>query len=165
MSASDTVLTIRPAEGFDLPVLALLHAACFTAPWDQYWSQQSFADVLAMPGAGALITAIGSEPVGFALARIAADEAELLLIGTRPEYRRSGHGQALLEHMLSALERGGAGQVFLEVAEPNIAALRFYRGLGFREVGRRPGYFRGELPVDALVLARPAGDAVRKASQ
>jgi ribosomal-protein-alanine N-acetyltransferase len=165
MSAADTALTIRPAESLDQPVLALLHAACFTAPWDQLWTQQSFADVLAMPGAGALIAAIDSEPVGFALARIAADEAELLLIGTRPEYRRSGRGRALLDHMLSALARGGAGQVFLEVAEPNIAALRFYRGLGFREVGRRPGYFRGETTVDALILARPLGDAVRKASQ
>jgi ribosomal-protein-alanine N-acetyltransferase len=166
MSTQHEVLTIRPADSLDLPVLAALHALCFIAPWDQHWTQQSFADVLAMPGAGALIAAIGSEPIGFALARVAADEAELLLIGTRPEYRRGGHGRALLDQMLSALARGGAGQVFLEVAEPNAAARHFYREQGFREVGRRPGYFRGESPVDALVLARAVDDAnVRKASQ
>jgi ribosomal-protein-alanine N-acetyltransferase len=143
-----------------------LHAVCFTAPWDQHWTQQSFKDVLGMPGAGALIAAVGSEPVGFAVARVAADEADLLLIGTRPEYRCAGHGRALLEHMLTALKRGGATQVFLEVAEPNAGALRFYRGLGFRDVGRRPDYFRGESTVDALVLARPVGDAdAGKASQ
>src|SRR5262249_37536249 len=154
-----------PVEGFDIPVLAALHAACFTASWDQHWTEQSFKDVLGMPGAGALIAAIGSEPVGFALARIAADEAELLLIATRPDYRRGGHGHALLEHMLGVLQRGGAKQVFLEVAEPNAGALRFYQASGFREVGRRAGYFRGETTVDALVLARDIGDAVRKASQ
>jgi ribosomal-protein-alanine N-acetyltransferase len=166
MSIAAASLTIRPVEGFDLPVLAALHAACFTAPWDQHWTQQSFKDVLGMPGAGALIAAIDSEPVGFAVARVAADEAELLLIGTRPEYRRSGYGRALLEHMLAALKRGGAAQVLLEVAEPNAAALRFYQELGFREVGRRPGYFRGETTVDALVLARRLGEgAARKVSQ
>jgi ribosomal-protein-alanine N-acetyltransferase len=166
MSLATTSRIIRPAESFDIPVLAALHAACFTAPWDQHWTEQSFTDVLAMPGAGAVIAAVGSEPVGFALARIAADEAELLLIGTRPDCRRGGHGRALMEHTLAALQRGGAMQVYLEVAEPNLAGLKFYASLGFREVGRRPDYFRGERPVDALVLARPVGAAiVRKASQ
>jgi ribosomal-protein-alanine N-acetyltransferase len=157
MSVADTALTIRPAESFDLPVLAALHDACFTALWDQHWTQQSFKDVLGMPGAGALIAAIGSEPVGFAVARVAADEAELLLIGIRPEYRRGGHARALLEHMLAALGRGGARAVFLEVAEPNTPALRFYEDLGFREVGRRANYFRRQTAVDALVLARDLG--------
>jgi ribosomal-protein-alanine N-acetyltransferase len=165
MSIAETPLAIRPVESFDLPVLAGLHAACFTAAWDQHWSGQSFADVLAMPGAGAVIAAIGSEPVGFAVARIAADEAELLLIGTRPEYRRGGHGRALLTHMLSVLKRGGAKQVFLEVAEPNTAGLRFYESLGFREIGRRPDYFRGARTVDALVLARPLGSSGGDSSQ
>ncbi len=166
MSVAEAALTIRPVETFDIPVLAALHAACFTAPWDQHWTEQSFKDVLAMPGAGALIAAIGNEPVGFALARVAADEAELLLIATRPEYRRGGHGRALLEQMLAALKRGGAVQVFLEVAEPNLAALRFYESADFRQVGRRRDYFRGESTVDALVLARPlAAGAARKPSQ
>ncbi len=165
MSIAQTSLTIRPAESFDIPVLAALHAVCFTAAWDQHWTEQSFKDVLAMPGAGALIAAIGNEPVGFAVARIAADEAELLLIATRPDYRRFGHGRALLDHMLTVLKRGGAGQVFLEVAESNTAGLRFYESLGFRAVGRRPDYFRGESTVDALVLARAIGADARKASQ
>jgi ribosomal-protein-alanine N-acetyltransferase len=157
MTLAETSLVIRPVESFDIPVLAALHAACFTAPWDQHWTEKSFKDVLAMPGAGALIAAIGSEPVGFAVARVAADEAELLLIATRPDYRRGGHGRALLEHMLARVKRGGARQIFLEVAEPNATALRFYRELGFREVGRRPDYFRGDTTVDALVLGRPIG--------
>jgi ribosomal-protein-alanine N-acetyltransferase len=148
-------MTIRRVEGFDLPVLSALHAACFTAPWDQRWTPQSFDEVLAMPGTGALIAATGSQPVGFALARVAADEAELLLIGMLPEHRRAGHGRALLEHICGALRRGGARQVFLEVAEPNIPAVRFYRAFGFREVGRRAGYFQGDPAVDALVLALP----------
>ncbi len=149
MSESD--LTIRPVEGLDIPVLTALHAACFTAPWDQPWTQRSFTEVLQMPGAGARIAALGSEPIGFAVARIAADEAELLLIGIHPAYRRGGHGRVLLDHVVEALRAAGAAQLFLEVAENNRAATAFYRASGFEPVGRRPKYYENQ---DALLLMK-----------
>jgi len=148
---SAVVLKIRPVESFDLPVLAALHAACFTAPWDQPWTERSFSDVLKMPGAGARIAALGAEPVGFAVARVAADEAELLLIGIHPEHRRGGHGRALLDHVVEALRLAGAARLFLEVAERNPAATAFYGAAGFTPVGRRKKYYEGE---DALVLMK-----------
>ena len=151
---SQLALKIRPVEGFDLPVLAALHAACFTAPWDQPWTQRSFDEVLRMPGAGARIAAIGTEPVGFAVARIAADEAELLLIGTHPAHRRAGYGRMLLDHMVEALAAAGAARLFLEVAEGNVSANAFYRAAGFEPVGRRPQYYQSQ---DALVLAKSLG--------
>ena len=148
---SADALKIRPVEGFDLPVLVALHEACFTAPWDQAWTERSFTEILQMPGTGARIAALGAEPVGFAVARIVADEAELLLIGVHPEYRRAGHGRLLLDHMIAALHTTGAARLFLEVAEGNGAATAFYRAAGFAPVGRRPKYYRDE---DALVLVK-----------
>lgn len=144
-------LKIRAVEGFDIPVLAALHAACFTAPWDQPWTDRSFAEVLQMPGSGAYIAALGSEPVGFAVARVVADEAELLLIGIHPQHRRAGFGQMLLDHLAEALRAAGAAKLFLEVAESNLAAAAFYRAAGFQPVGRRRKYYEGE---DALVLVK-----------
>jgi len=148
---SANALKIRPVEGFDLPVLTALHAACFTAPWDQPWTQRSFAEVLQMPGAGARIAALEAEPVGFTVARVVADEAELLLIGIHPEHRRSGYGRLLLDHLVAALRSAGAARLFLEVAESNQAATAFYRAAGFEPVGRRPKYYEGQ---DALVLVK-----------
>jgi ribosomal-protein-alanine N-acetyltransferase len=149
---------IRPVESFDLPVLAALHAAAFTAPWDQPWHAQSFADVLAMPGAGARILALDQEPIGFILARVAADEAELLLVGVRPDHRRGGHARTLIAHLIGELAAAGVTRLFLEVAESNPAALALYHALGFTRVGRRRGYYppppgSGAPAVDALVLA------------
>jgi ribosomal-protein-alanine N-acetyltransferase len=144
-------LKIRSVEGVDLPVLTALHAACFTAPWDQPWTQRSFAEVLQMPGAGARIAAVGSEPVGFALARVVADEAELLLIGVHPEHRRAGYGRMLLDHLVGALRSAGAAKLFLEVAESNPAAIAFYRAAAFEPVGRRANYYEG---ADAIVLVK-----------
>jgi [ribosomal protein S18]-alanine N-acetyltransferase len=46
--------------------------------------------------------------------------------------------------------------VFLEVEEGNKPALRLYDRAGFREVGRRPGYYTDEAmaPLAARVLRR-----------
>jgi ribosomal-protein-alanine N-acetyltransferase len=158
-----TDLQIRPIEVFDIPVLTDLHAICFTDPWDQPWTARSFAEILAMPGAGGRIAAIGDEPIGFAIARIAADEAELLSIGVHPEWRRAGHGASLLAHMLQALGAGGAVRVFLEVAAPNLKARELYRKAGFESVGSRPKYYPVQasiaasidnVAIDAVILAR-----------
>jgi ribosomal-protein-alanine N-acetyltransferase len=148
---SERALKIRAVEGFDIPVLAALHEACFTAPWDQPWSQRSFSEVLQMPGAGACIAAVGAEPVGFAVARVAADEAELLLIGVHPEHRRAGYARMLLDHLAEVLRSAGATRLFLEVAEANAVATAFYRHAGFEPVGRRAKYYDN---VDALVLVK-----------
>jgi ribosomal-protein-alanine N-acetyltransferase len=155
-------LVIRSVESFDVPVLAALHAACFDRDWDQPWTEKSFAEILAMPGTGGRIAAIGDQPVGFSIARIAADEAELLLLATHPAWRRAGHARALLTHVLDALAAAGAKQIYLEVAETNFAAREFYRQAGFVPVGMRPRYYhtvrQSNAPagsgVDAIVLAR-----------
>ena len=46
-------------------------------------------------------------------------------------------------------------RLFLEVGQGNVAAIGLYTGLGFKEVGRRKGYYQhlGAAPEDALVLA------------
>jgi ribosomal-protein-alanine N-acetyltransferase len=155
-------LAIRPVESFDMPVLAGLHAVCFDQAWDQHWSVKSFTEILSMPGAGGRIAAIGDEPVGFSIARIAADEAELLLLGTHPGWRRAGHGHALLAHVLEALAASGAKQIYLEVAAPNFPARAFYRNAGFVQVGMRPKYYHNmrqakpaaDATADALILSR-----------
>jgi [ribosomal protein S18]-alanine N-acetyltransferase len=157
-----SALKIRAVEGFDLPVLTALHAACFTAPGDQPWTQRSFSEVLQMPGAGARIAALGTEPVGFALARVVADEAELLLIGIHPAHRRAGHGRVLLDHVAEALRVAGAARLFLEVAENNEAATTFYRTAGFEPVGRRAKYY---VNTDALVLVKALRADIVQASK
>ena len=48
-----------------------------------------------------------------------------------------------------------ARAVFLEVDEGNQPARRLYQRAGFREVGRRPGYYQhGNHAATALVLRR-----------
>lgn len=128
-------------------LLAELHARCFEVPW----SETDMAEILAMPGTLALVAG-GDEPSGFVIVRAVADEAEVLSIGVLPPARGRGTGGALLLAACAMLPR--AAEVFLEVESGNRAALALYRRLGFREVGRRHGYYRDASGTarDALVL-------------
>lgn len=137
------MIEVRPAGATAVALIAALHAACFADAWDG----PAIARLLAMPGAYALLALRDGEPVGFVIARQAADEVEIVSLGVRPDARRSGAATAL---MRAALARaGGAATCFLEVAEGNAAARALYLRLGFAQAGRRPRYYGDE---DALVL-------------
>lgn len=152
-----TAFRVEPAGLTHVRVLTALHAACF----DDSWSAGAMADVLASPGAFACVAlpddAAEPAPVGFALARVAADEAELLSLGVVPTSRRRGAARALLDAIIRQAQRRGAVTLFLEVAETNDAARLLYAANGFVAVGRRPDYYQrpNAAPVAALTLRRP----------
>ncbi len=144
------VVAARPDE---TAVLARLHAGCFARPWDG----DAVARLLAQPGAFALLGRLGGDrPVdaGFALARTAADEGEVLSVGVLPDYRRRGLARALIAGVAGRARADGADALLLEVDQRNHAAVALYRRLGSAEVARRPGYSRqaGGRPRDALVM-------------
>ena len=103
---------------------------------------------LALPGAFGWIAPAG----GLALARVAADEAEILSLAVVPALRGRGLGRTLLEWAAATAAERGAGTLFLEVSAGNEAARRLYAAAGFAQVGRRVGYYPGG--GDALVLRR-----------
>ena len=128
-------------------LIAGMHHICFAEPW----SEKAMAELLALPGVFGWLAA-GEEPQGFALARIAADEAEILTILVLPPYRRHGLGRRLLDRVIDNAKMHSVAKMFLEVAASNGAAQALYSNLGFAEVGRRPRYYANG--GDALLLAK-----------
>lgn len=125
--------------------LARVHAAAFTVP--RPWTAAEFATLLAAQG-----TLLISAEAGFALARVIADEAEILTIAVAPPLRRQGLASRLLAGVLAEAAARGATTAFLEVAADNAAARALYRSAGFAEAGRRAGYYGAG---DALILRKP----------
>lgn len=154
-----TPCDIRPFGGLELADAEALHGLCFPAAWDRPWSRQAFAEMLAMPGTFGLMARAkaGGDAMGLVVARVAADEAEILTIGVRADCRRRGLGAALLAAASSEAGSRGARRMHLEVAEDNFAARKLYAQLGFETVGKRAAYYgRGALgSVAALLLAQP----------
>ena len=119
--------------------LAAIHLTAFTRPWSALDFERLLADRAVL--ADGVFLGRRAEPAGFILSRIVADEAEVLSVAMGPEARGQGHAGPLLAHHLGELLRAGARTVHLEVDEGNAPALAVYRRLGFREVGRREGYY------------------------
>lgn len=106
------------------------------------------------PPRRAALVAKGPDGViaGFAVAGIAAPEAELETIGVAVARQRQGAGRALLQALEDALQQAGVETIFLEVRPSNRPAIALYGSLGFRVAGRRPGYYAG--PVEDALLMR-----------
>lgn len=129
---------------------AALHAAAFAGS-DRPWSADEIAALAAGSGAVCLLT-----PQALLLGRVAADEAELLTLAVHPDARRRGLGRRLLREFEVRAAAAGAATAFLEVAADNASARALYAAAGWREAGRRRGYYLrpATAPVDALVLRR-----------
>jgi len=145
-------VALHPAGPLEAAVVAALQQACFP---DDPWDEASIATLACPPHGFAVLALEGEEPVGFILARVAAEDAEILAIGVLPSGRRAGVGRRLVKAVLAGAQDLGATALFLEVAEDNEAARSLYKDCGFFSVGRRPGYYkRADGRVAALVLRR-----------
>jgi ribosomal-protein-alanine N-acetyltransferase len=144
--------TLSEAGPADSRAFAKLHAASF----HRGWSEDEFRRLLmdrTVVGHRALI---GRELAGFILSRLAAGEAEILSVAVAQDYRGRGIARSLLNLHLRRLAGLGTKEVFLEVDETNTPARRLYARNGFREVGRREGYYQyAASPLStALILRR-----------
>ena len=135
---------VQPANPATAPALAAIHAAAF--PPREAWGPDAIALQLAMPGVFGFAEPAG----GFILARVAADEAEVLTLAVLPETRRQGLGLALLWAAMAEARQRGAATMALEVSADNPAGQALYARAGFAEVGRRRRYYVDG--SDALVL-------------
>jgi ribosomal-protein-alanine N-acetyltransferase len=137
-------VSLRQVDRLHAGVLSALHVESFGPAG---WSETAVSEVLAMPGAFGFLVLEGDAPLGFVLARLAADECEILALAVTPGARGLGLARALLEAALRRAAAGRARVVHLEVSEENRAARALYESRGFRKAGRRAVYYRG--PGDA----------------
>ena len=132
----------------EVPTIAAILSCAFTDV-SQHWSAESIIATLSVPGTIAFLTHHGC-----ALLRVVADEAELLTIARDPIARGQGVGARLLDACLAEAGARGAHRLYLEVAAGNAAAIRLYRGRGFRCDGERAGYYAGmQAAADALLMS------------
>ena len=135
--------------------IARLHAELFSP---DAWSEESVRALLDHPGATAFMAMVGGAPktcIGFVMAQLAADEAEILSIGVTRDWQRKGVGKRLVEGVARAVQRAEAKTLYLEVAADNDAAMELYARAGFLGTGLRRGYYArpGGEAVDAVTLA------------
>lgn len=149
-------LHVEPAEIRDAKDLARIHGQSFY----RGWPTADFESFLADRTTPAYVACDARRRIaGFALIRIAADEAELLTIAVEPRRRGKGLGRALMDAVFADLMLSPARRMFLEVDEQNSAAIKLYEKLGFATISSRKGYYARPdgSAATALVMARDLG--------
>jgi len=142
---------LSEANPRDAAAFAALHAVSFR----HGWSDGEFERLLLERNVVAHRASAGRALHGFILSRLAAGEAEILSVAVASARQGRGLARALLNLHMRRLAGLGAQAVFLEVDEGNEPARRLYDRAGFREVGRRPGYYRqGSAPAAAALVLR-----------
>lgn len=137
---------IRALNATDAPRMAEIHAASFHKGWEEgdMWAHLHKD----------LCFGFGRPLDGFIILSSAADQAEILTIAVDQDQRRRGIARALLEITETELVENGVDTLFLEVAEDNDAAIKFYQGAGFEPIGRRPAYYKREMGRVAAITYR-----------
>jgi [ribosomal protein S18]-alanine N-acetyltransferase len=149
--ATGATIRLAPLRAADVPEIMAIEKACFSDPW----SERAFQNTLDSPHTRSLVAVDSGtgEAVGYVVAWLVVDEAEVANIAVAPAWRGQGIGGLLLDEVIDRARERGVNVVYLEVRESNGAALRLYGSRGFEQVGRRVAYYRRPRE-DALVLRR-----------
>jgi ribosomal-protein-alanine N-acetyltransferase len=144
-------LTIRSMDDADIPEVVRIERASYAFPW----TEGIFRDCLRV-NYYCRVVEVAAVIAGHGVMSVGAGEAHLLNVCIEEAYRCRGIGGRLLKHLLRAAGTAGAAEAFLEARPSNLAAIRLYQSLGFRQIGVRRGYYQAiGGREDAIVLKRP----------
>ena len=142
-------MEIRKMTAREVPRVAELEKNCFSQPW----SEKSVAGELENPLSLWLVAMEGDRLAGYVGSQTVMDETDMMNLAVGSEFRRQGVGEALVNALVASLKELGSRCLTLEVRDSNEAARALYGKLGFREIGRRRGYYR-DPREDALILRK-----------
>jgi ribosomal-protein-alanine N-acetyltransferase len=118
----------------------------------QAWTREAFAAEFEHAFPTLFVLRSSSTSVAFAVTRFQIPDMDIVNLAVAPDLRGRGLGRLLLSSLLDHAASNGVQSVFLEVREGNQEARRLYRGAGFEETQRRPGFYRD--PSEDAILMR-----------
>ncbi len=152
---SNSPVSVVEGSILDLDAVMRVMEDSFDPAYGEAWTAPQCAGLMPMQGVWLSLARDGQDVVGFALGRLVAGEAELLLLAVRRNRQQKGVGASLLDRFTGLAGARGARRLHLEVRDGN-HALKLYAKAGFREVGRRKNYYTGRdgQVYDALTLSK-----------
>ena len=139
---------VKAIEHRHLKDIARLEKICFSCSW----SEETLLDAY-KTGTKFFVATRGDRVLGYIGISCIIDEGYITNVAVFPEYRRHGIGKALLQRVFSLARDEGLSFVSLEVRESNTPAITLYEGLGFKQEGKRKGFYT-DPKEDALILTK-----------
>lgn len=133
-------MRIRNYRPTDLGTLHQIDQACF--PRGIAYSKREIARFISLRGSRTWVAELADEAVGFLIAcRESREAAHIVTIDVVAARRRMGIGRALMDAAESWAAEQGVQILYLETAEDNLIAQRFYQTRGYAKVETIDGYY------------------------
>lgn len=143
--------TLREYTPNDFEAIWKLDQACFAE--QIAYSRDEMRMYLALRSSFCVIAELDGALAGFIIMDHRPPRpAYMVTIDVDSAMRRHGVATALLDAVERRILRERGSAIRLEVAVNNQSAIDFYKRHGFREIGRKPGYYNGQL--DALSMKK-----------
>ena len=147
----NTPLGLRPFRAADLDTLMVIDQACF--PPGISYTRAELAGFVGQRNAKTWVAEAGEEIVGFVVAkRPLRQVAHIITIDVIKSWRRRGVGARLMDTVEDWVRQQGLRLVYLETAQDNVPAQRFYQERGYEQIETLKDYYaRG---LDAWLMAK-----------
>lgn len=142
---------VKPLDLHYVDEVCRMEEEAFSMPWHK----ESFIEMINHPDACYLVTVEvgpeGERVVAGCGLRDIVGEGEITNVVTDVPYRGRGIAGKMLKVLLEEGKKRGIEAFTLEVRKSNLAAIRLYESLGFKEEGIRKNFY--EKPTeDALIM-------------
>jgi ribosomal-protein-alanine N-acetyltransferase len=130
-------LNYEPMQKTDLDEVLALEESVYPHPW----SMANFVDSLNSNYEAWVLRDRDGELLGYFLLMAVVDESHLLNVAVSANKQGQGLGRFLLNQAVACSRGLGMESVLLEVRPSNTRALKIYERYGFKQIGRRKGYY------------------------
>ncbi len=144
---------IRLMQVSDVSVVAKIERLVQSHPW----SVKQFEE--AVSSYQSTVIEQNGQVVGFCILQPVLDEANLLLMAIDQRQQGKGLGFKLLDASVAMLKNNPV-QIFLEVRESNIAAIKLYEKADFHQIDLRKNYYPrpGGGKEHAIIMVKACSD-------
>ena len=125
------------------------------------WTYQTLISLLEQDSVKMLVAydkqqEIDPKVMGYCLYQVMFEQAEILRIGTHPDYQRQGIASQLFDRLNSDLVQSQVESLLLEVRADNVPAIALYEQQQFAVIHKRTGYYQrtNKPAIDALIMQR-----------
>lgn len=120
--------------------------------FDDFWSYSVLKDELTSKNSTYFVVKNKENKIlGFAGIKIILDEAEIMNIVTKKDYRYQGIGKLLLNKLVLEAKSKNVKVLHLEVNEHNTIAIHLYEEFGFIKDGERKNYYQDQ---NAILMSK-----------
>ncbi|MFK3990693.1 MULTISPECIES: ribosomal protein S18-alanine N-acetyltransferase [unclassified Psychrobacter] len=154
------ILSTHSAD-FEQVLQAVADIEAIVQPQDA-WGYQTLVESLKQDSMHLLIVyeqknnSINNTVTGYCLYQVIFEQAEILRIGTHPDYQRQGIASQIFARLNTELTRDQVESLSLEVRSDNVPAIALYEQQEFDLIHKRKGYYQTphQPAIDALIMQR-----------